>query len=133
VALGGEGPAYNDPMTDADVDFALNLAYDRAGKELVLVKLSAPAWEFDFYATSEQLAGLASIRDADWRARRCLHIGKSAGAPVHWAAEEETVTIMVGHDPETWDIGLMVSVATVDKIVAEAADGSWRLGYYKPA
>jgi hypothetical protein len=46
---------------------------------------------------------------------------------VHWAAEGETATILVGHDEETWDIALTVPVATVDTIVADAAEGSWRL------
>ena len=110
-----------------DVAVALNDARDQAGRELVLVKLSTPTWEFNFWATQEDLIGLNSIRDANWLARRCLHIGQSAGAPVHWAAEGETATILVGHDEETWDIALTVPVATVDTIVADAAEGSWRL------
>jgi hypothetical protein len=116
----------------ADVAVALDRAYDQDGRSVVLVKLSAPTWEFNFRATSEELAGLGSIRDADWLARRCLHIGESAGAPVHWAAEGETVTIMVGHDAETWDIGLTVPVAAVDTIVTDLAEGSWRLGCFEP-
>ena len=116
---------YNRGVTDVAV--ALNDARDQAGRELVLVKLSTPTWEFNFWATQEDLIGLNSIRDANWLARRCLHIGQSAGAPVHWAAEGETATILVGHDEETWDIALTVPVATVDTIVADAAEGSWRL------
>jgi hypothetical protein len=119
----------------ADVAVALDCAYDRDGRSVVLVKLSTAAWEFNFRATSGELAGLGSIRDADWLARRCLHIGESAGAPVHWAAqgaEGETVTIMVGHDPETWDISLTVPVAAVDTIVTDLAEGSWRLGIFEP-
>ena len=110
---------------------ALDLEYDRAGRELVAVKLSTPMWEFNFRAPSEELAGLGSIRDANWQARRSLHIGESAGAPVHWAAEGETATIMVGHDSETWDIALMVPVAIVDTIVTDAADGTWRLRLFR--
>ena len=120
-------PAYSCGVTDV----ALNRAYDGAGRGGVLVKLSCDAWEFNFWATVEELAGLSSIREADWQARRCLHIGESAGAPVHWAywpsrPEGERVSILVGHDEETWDIGLSVSVDTVDRVVAAVADGSWR-------
>jgi hypothetical protein len=99
-----------------DVAVALNPAQDEAGREVVLVKLSTPTWEFNFWATQEDLTGLSSIRDANWLARSCLHIGQSAGAPVHWAAEGET-----------GDIALTVPIATVDTIVADAGDGSWRL------
>jgi hypothetical protein len=116
----------------ADVTVVLDRAFDRARREVVLVKLSAQAWEFNFWATAEELAGLGSIREADWLARRCLHIGVSAGAPVHWAADGETVTIMVGGDSETWDIALTVPVAIVDTIVADLADGSWKPGQFEP-
>jgi len=127
---GVAGSAYNRQV--AAVAVALNLEYDQARRELVLVKLSTPTWEFNFRATAADLAGLSSIGDADWQAGRSLHIGESAGAPVHWAAKEETATIMVGHDDQTWDIALIVPIATVDTIVADAADGSWRLGHFEP-
>jgi hypothetical protein len=109
-----------------DVSVALNPSYDRAGLELVAVKLSTPGWEFNFWAAPEELARLGAIRDANWLARRCLRIGESAGAPVYWATEGATVTIMVGHDPETWDIALVIPAGTVDQIVTDAADDSWR-------
>jgi hypothetical protein len=64
-----------------DVSVALNPSYDRAGLELVAVKLSTPGWEFNFLAALEELARLGAIRDANWLARRCLRIGESAGHP----------------------------------------------------
>jgi hypothetical protein len=92
----------------------------------ILVKLqSPPEWELNFRATPKALMGLRSIRDADWTKRRCLHIGESAGAPVHWAAEGETATILVGHDQETWDIAVTVPIATVETIVTATAARSW--------
>jgi hypothetical protein len=110
---------------DLMVDVTLNLASGRGEAILVLVKLQSPTWEFNFRATPEQLAGLRSIRDADRATRRTLHVGESAGAPVHWSATDETATVMVGHDEETWDIALMIPTATVDKIAADAAAGLW--------
>jgi hypothetical protein len=107
------------------VDATLNLASGRGEPILVLVKLQSPTWELNFRATPEELADLRSIRDADWAARQCLHIGESAGAPVHWSAEGETATIMVGCDEESWDIAVTVPISTVDAIVADVAAGSW--------
>jgi hypothetical protein len=83
----------------------------------VHVKLQDASWEINFGGTRAELAGLRSIRDADWDDRRSLHVGRSAGALVHWSFRDETVTIMVGHDDETWDIAVEVPVATVDEIV----------------
>ena len=107
------------------VDVTLNLASGLDEPILVLVKLQSPTWEFNFRTTPEELAGLSSIRHADWATKRCLHIGESAGAPVHWSAAEQTATIMVGHDDETWDIAVTVPITTVDTIVTDAAAGSW--------
>ena len=113
------------------MDLSLSRAYDQAGRKVLAVKISTSAWEFNFQATAEELAGLSSIREADWDARRCLRIGESAGAPVHWSywpsrPESQTVDILVGGDQETCDIGLGVPVATVDAIAAAAAQDSWR-------
>jgi hypothetical protein len=107
------------------VHVTVNLASRRDEPILVAVKLQSSAWELNFRAAPEELAGLGSIREADWVTRRCLHIGTSAGAPVDWSVAGETTTIMVGHDEETWDIAVTVPIATVETIVAETAAGSW--------
>ncbi|MFC0526876.1 hypothetical protein [Phytohabitans kaempferiae] len=85
---------------------------------LVAVKLQASGWELNLRATPAALATLGQIREADWAARRCLHVGESAGSRVHWAADGDTATIMVGHDDETWDIAMSLPVTAVDAIVA---------------
>jgi len=107
------------------VDVTLNLASRPCEHILVLVKLQSSAWELNFRATPEALMGLGSIREADWAMGRCLHIGESAGAPVHWCSAGETATIMVGHDETTWDIAVDVPVAAVETIVAHTVAGSW--------
>jgi hypothetical protein len=106
-------------------DVTLNLASGRHGPLLVLVKLQGPTWEFNFRASPEELAILGGIHETDWAARRCLHVGKSAGAPVHWSAQGDVATVTVGRDEETWDIAMTFPVATVDKIVADAASAAW--------
>jgi hypothetical protein len=107
------------------VNVTLNLASRSSEPTLVLVKLQSSTWELNFRATPEELMGLGSIRQADWAMRRSLHIGNSAGAPVHWCSEGETATIMVGHDEETWDIAVDVPITTVESIVADTEAGAW--------
>jgi hypothetical protein len=107
------------------VDVSLDRASGRGEPVLILVKLQSPTWELNVRATPEELARLAGIRDADWAARRSLHVGESAGSAVHWSATGDTVTVMVGADDETWDFALMIPVATVDSIVSEAATARW--------
>jgi hypothetical protein len=107
------------------VHVTLNRASRPSDPILVLVKLQSPGWELNFRATPEALMGLRSIRDADWTKRRCLHIGESVGAPVHWAVDGETASILVGHDEETWDIAVTVPIVTVETIVTETLARSW--------
>ncbi|WP_460526800.1 hypothetical protein [Flindersiella endophytica] len=91
----------------------------------VVVKLQTPDWELNIHAAAEAVAELGAIRETNWAARRCLHIGYSAGAPVHWAAEGETATILVGMDDESWDFAVLVPTAIVDQIVADVAARRW--------
>jgi hypothetical protein len=103
----------------------LNVASDPGRPIVVVVKLQSRTWELNFRATADELASLHGIREADWVTRRCLHVGESAGSRVHWSAEGDTATIMVGDDDETWDFAVTVPIASVDRIVADAATGRW--------
>jgi len=106
-----------------DVSLELNSA---PGEPVfVAVKLQSPSWELNFRAGPEELMRLGTIRETNWAPRRCLHVGRCAGTQVHWAADGDTVTVMVGADDETWDVAVTVPLATVDRIVADASAGRW--------
>ena len=107
------------------VDVTLDLASAPDEPILVAVKLQTSSWELNFRATPDELVSLDAIRDTDWATRRSLHVGECAGARVHWSAEGENATIMVGDDDETWDFSVTVSLVTVDRIVADASAGRW--------
>ena len=82
------------------------------------VKLqSAAGWELNFYASLGELRRLRSVEGMSWRDRRSLAIGMCAGAPVFWCEQDRQVTILVGHDDETWDVSVTVPLATVDDIL----------------
>jgi hypothetical protein len=104
------------------VDVTIEVETSEPGElRMMLVKLQSSAWELNVRATREELLSLKGIRDAVWADRRSLHVGTSAGAPVHWSASGDTTTVMVGHDDETWDIAIEVPTASVDEIVTAAA------------
>jgi hypothetical protein len=110
------------------IDVTLNPASrgnDRDRPALLLVKLQAPGLEFNFRASPSELEHLRGLLGEDWTTRRSLHLGQSAGAPVHWAIDGDTVTVMVGHDDETWDIAIQIPVGTVERIVAEVDARNW--------
>jgi hypothetical protein len=85
------------------------------------VKPQGESWEVNVRAAPADLLRLRGIRAADWDARRSLAIGVSAGAPVYWAARDGRATILIGHDDETWDIAVVIPLATVEEIASLAA------------
>jgi hypothetical protein len=88
------------------VDVTLNLGSGRGERILVLMTMQSPAGEFNFRVTPAELGGLRSIRDADWAARRCLHIGEPAGA--------------VSRSQGTWSVRRLARAS-----VASAASGTF--------
>ncbi|WP_127499939.1 hypothetical protein [Actinoplanes solisilvae] len=91
---------------------------------VVVVMLSAPSWEFHFWAHLSELARLRSIREADWSARRSLQIGDARGMPVHWCINKDnnTVSALIGPDDEMWHISFGMPVDTIDRLAAAAVD-----------
>jgi hypothetical protein len=83
------------------------------------MKLQTHEWEVNVRASASDFASLGDIRSAEWATRRTLQVGESAGAPVFWATGDDRVTLMVGHDDETWDIALTLPVAVVDDLVQQ--------------
>jgi hypothetical protein len=82
------------------------------------VKLQADDWEVNFRVSQIELTALSQIRSADWDERRSIRAGESAGAPVFWASDGDNATLMIGHDDETWDIAIALSVEAVEDIAS---------------
>jgi hypothetical protein len=86
------------------------------------VKLQGETWELNIWATTDELWTLAGIENTDWAQRRTLKVGTCAGAPVWWDELDSTVNILVGHDAETWDMGVTIPLGTVHEILAELGE-----------
>ncbi|MCE7010361.1 hypothetical protein LWC34_47295 [Kibdelosporangium philippinense] len=98
----------------------VSLAINESGDSAVAMKLATDAWELNVQASAADFMRLREIDSADWLARRALAVGRCAGVPVFWVSSGGQVTILVGHDDQTWDIAVTVPLATVHKIVALA-------------
>jgi hypothetical protein len=104
------------------IDVTLDVAAaDPSGGRVATVKLATGTWELNILAELSDFAALAGIRGAEWQARRSLAVGTAAGAAVFWAAADDQVSILVGHDDETWDFAVLIPLSTVDEIIALAA------------
>jgi hypothetical protein len=88
----------------------------------VALKLQAgDDWELNVRSTFGDLSRLRNIRSAVWNERRSIEAGTTVGGRVFWAcpagtANDETATILIGHDDEAWDIAFLVPVSVVERI-----------------
>ena len=87
-----------------------------------VVKIQSETWELNIWATTDELWTLAGIENTDWAQRRTLKVGTCAGAPVWWDELDSTVNILVGHNAETWDMGVTIPLGTVHEILAELGE-----------
>jgi hypothetical protein len=94
----------------------MDVSFDMDAAGALAVKLQADEWEVNVRASRIELTALSQIRSAEWDERRSIRAGESAGAPVFWASDGEDATLMIGHDDETWDIAIALSVAAVEDI-----------------
>lgn len=99
----------------------MDVTLEREANGGILVKILGPAWEVNVRATTEILTRLTEIRSTDWDQRQSLQIGESAGAPVFWSCRDDQVTLMIGHDDETWDVAVIFPVAVVHAILGDLA------------
>jgi hypothetical protein len=86
----------------------------------LLAKLQTDECEVNIRAPRAELMKLRGIRAADWNEGRSVRVGESAGAPVFWAIDGENVTLMIGHDDETWDVAVRLPVGAVEELLRQA-------------
>jgi len=86
--------------------------------------LTSEAFVLQVHASAEDLVRLAGAPTADWSRRQAIAVGTTGLGRVYWCAGEapDTVHVLVGDDDETWDLALVIPVATVETIVRLAAE-----------
>jgi hypothetical protein len=100
-------------MTDVVVD------WDWADEQpLVCAKISDVAWELNIRAGRSEFDSLRHVRQADWNERRSLGLGSVAGSSAFWTYADGRVTVLIGHDDETWDVAIDFPVEVVDDLLA---------------
>ena len=102
----------------ADVSVSVEADLEE-GEHFYAVKVSTPTFEINVRVPSNDVPKLAKVRTTPWE-NGALRIGESAGAPAFWSSSEGgTVSILVGHDDQTWDIAVLMPPETVDEILRE--------------
>lgn len=83
------------------------------------IKIGHAVFELNVYVERKELPLFSSVPAADWDKRGSVRIGRSAGLPAFWSTSGDTVSILVGHDDETWDFAVGIPMQSFAEIVRE--------------
>ena len=111
-------PSAQDVLRDVQFDFDEN-----EGGETGFLTVSSPEVLVQLAMLPSDLRRLADIPNTSWVERRTVQAGSCAEVPVHWHAGEPPTAafISVGVDPETAPIGIVLTEASLQSLLALAA------------
>jgi hypothetical protein len=82
-----------------------------------LIKFAAPDWELNVSVPASEVAVLRRVPSSPWLPG-AVRAGVSAGSPAFWSAEADgRVSVLVGHDDQTWDFGVSFPMAALDEVL----------------
>jgi hypothetical protein len=87
------------------------------GKPALTVKIQTKALELNVWIPETEVHLLKEVAAAGWNDRRSVQIGRCANSPVFWSSKEGETSVLVGHDDETWDVGLTLPRGAFEQIL----------------
>lgn len=101
-------------MTETDVAIEER---EEDGVAYYAIKISSSFVEFNVTIPGSEIDQLRQVLSTDW-ASGALRLGTSAGAAVFWCTgDDDTLSVLIGHDDQTWDIGLTLPAKVVPQIL----------------
>jgi hypothetical protein len=92
---------------------------DADGSRCFVVKVGTDWYEVNLTIPEREAPKLKQVPTTPW-VGGSLRIGESAGLPAFWSVDDQgRVGILLGHDDETWDIGLLFPREAFDAIITE--------------
>ena len=83
--------------------------------------VQCPAYDMTIWASREELLELSNVPALT--GDRSLALGRTAGSRVFWGRSEAgDIYVLVGHDDETWEIGVTIPEEAFRRLLAAVAD-----------
>jgi hypothetical protein len=83
------------------------------------IKIQLKDSEVNIWVKPEEMDLFSQVQAASWDDRRSIRIGSCFDAPVYWCSDSGTVSILIGHDDETWDVCFTLPQSIIHDIEAE--------------
>lgn len=90
------------------------------------IKIQLKDAELNISVKPEEMGLFSRVLTASWDHRESIRIGSCCDAPVFWCSDFETVSILIGHDDETWDVSFSLPHSVIEDILAEFTPRSGR-------
>jgi hypothetical protein len=103
------------PMT-LDVSGGMAVLEDNSSG--VAIKIQSIDWELNIYFHPQEINNLKRITETSW-IDGSIKAGRSARSDVFWSCDEGSVSILIGHDDQTWDFGVFIPQSEFIKILHE--------------
>ena len=84
------------------------------------VKIGGDRFEINVRLSPAEARSLPGVRETPWLTGS-LRAGACCGAAAFWSRDGDTLSLLVGHDDETWDAGFMLPAATLDDVLTAVA------------
>jgi hypothetical protein len=86
------------------------------GVDSYAIKISSEFVELNVVIPCSEIQQLRDAHTIPWGSG-AIRLGTSAGANVYWSAGDAgTLSVLVGHDDQTWDIGLTLPADVISMI-----------------
>lgn len=103
-------------MRPPTVDVEKSLS--KPGSDIYNIKIGSERFEVNIAIPVGQAKKLKQVFSTPWEPGS-IRLGRSAGSAVFWSCDKRTVSILIGHDDETWDVGFSIPLATLKAIIRE--------------
>jgi len=92
--------------------------FEDGGQAFYSVKIGTAAFEINIHLLAKDASKFGSVLAVQWGSG-ALRIGECAGAPVFWCSVEDgsSISVLVGHDDQTWDFGVQLPASTIGEIL----------------
>ncbi len=104
-------------MDPESVSISADSSIDEDGRKGVGIKIQSASSEINVFLPLKDVDALSSLGSWADRSRR---MGTCAGADCFWSIEHGVISILVGHDDETWDFGFWFAEGNLRQLIQEA-------------
>ena len=85
---------------------------------MICIKVGCSTYEVNVRTRPSEVKKLKKVPGSPWE-KGALRLGRSAGADVFWSCDAKKVSILIGYDDQTWDIGVTIPLGVFKTMLRE--------------